>query len=152
MGIRSRHPVVAAGVVAVGLLLAACAQPSGERGSASGGAASTSTAAPTSTVGPPSSTAPELPTTSAPSPPTSAPGKGGGAGQVVVRGTLRKGVEPGCVLLDGPNQQAYLLIGDQGGRLRAGTRVEVVGQPVQQIASFCGEDSALALMSIRPLR
>jgi hypothetical protein len=143
MGIRSRHLVAAvAAAVVAGVLLAACAQPSSEQGSASGGT--------TSTVGPPSSTAPGRPSTSAPAP-TSAPGRGGGAGQVVVRGTIRNGVEPGCMLLDGQDKHAYLLLDAQGG-LREGARVEVVGQPVDQIASFCGEGSALSVVSVRPLR
>jgi hypothetical protein len=71
---------------------------------------------------------------------------------VVVRGTVRNGVEPGCVLLDGQDKQAYLLLDAQGAQLQAGTRVEVVGQPVDQIASFCGEGSALSVVSVRPLR
>ncbi len=130
--------VVTVAAVAAGLLLGACAEPSTERGSASGGSAST--------VGPPSSRAPASPPTTAPSPPSSS-----GAGQVVVRGTVRDGVEAGCVLLDGHDKHAYLLLGAKNAQLREGARVEVVGQPVDQIASFCGEGSALSVVSVRPL-
>jgi hypothetical protein len=71
---------------------------------------------------------------------------------VVVRGTVRKGVEPGCVLLDAQDKRAYLLIDGSTAQLRSGARVEVSGQPVDQIASFCGEGAALAVVSVRPLR
>jgi hypothetical protein len=136
MRIRSRHPdrAVILLTLAAGLLLGACAQTPTERGSASGVTASTAR--------PPSRTAPL----------TSAPGTSTGAGQMVVRGTVRDGVEPGCVLLDGPDKHAYLLLGTRSGQLRAGTRVEVVGRPVDQLASFCGEGTALSVVSVRPLR
>jgi hypothetical protein len=140
--------MVAAAAVMAWLLLAGCAAPPAERGSASGGAAST--------LGPPSSTAPGSPSTSAPAPSTAPPAPptsaGKGSGQVVVRGTVRNGVEPGCVLLDGQDKQAYLLLDARRGQLQAGARVEVVGQPVDHLASFCGEGSALSVVSVRPLR
>jgi hypothetical protein len=135
MGIRSRHPHRLAIwlLLVAGLFLGACAQTSTGNGGASGGTATT--------LGPPSSSAP---------PSTSAPGKG--TGQVVVRGTLRKGVEPGCLLLDGQDKHAYLLLDGPQGQLQAGSRVEVVGQPVDQIASFCGEGSTLSVVSVRQLK
>jgi len=70
---------------------------------------------------------------------------------VVVRGIVRKGVEPGCLLLDGQGKR-YLLIDGPSAQLQEGLRVEVRGQPVDQIASFCGEEAALAVVSVRPLR
>jgi hypothetical protein len=119
--------------VVAGLLLAACAQSAEERGSMPGGTATT--------AGPPSGT-----------PPGSAPPSTSGAGQVVVRGTVRAGVEAGCLLLDGQNNHAYLLLDGAKRQLRVGARVEVVGQPVDQVASFCGEGSVLSVVSVRPLR
>jgi hypothetical protein len=137
-------------VVAVGLLLAACARPADERSGAPAGAAptagpSSSTAPATPSTAPPSTAAP---TTATPSP-TSA---GAGAGPVVVRGTVRAGVEHGCLLLDGQDNQVYLLLDAIKSQLQAGARVEVVGQPVDQIVSICGEGSPLSVVSVRPLR
>jgi hypothetical protein len=65
---------------------------------------------------------------------------------------VRNGAEPGCLLLDGQDQHVYLLLDAGNGDLRAGARVEVVGQPVDQVASFCGEGSALAVVSVKPLK
>ncbi|HZD69045.1 MAG TPA: hypothetical protein VFA45_09065, partial [Actinomycetes bacterium] len=98
-------------------------------------------------------TAPAPPSSSTPAPSTAPPPPTwtSGGGQVIVRGTVRNGVEPGCVLLDGQDKQAYLLL-DAQGQVRAGTRVEVVGQPVDQVVSFCGEGAALSVVSVRPLK
>ena len=133
--------------MAAGLLAAGCAQASTGQGSASGGGGSTASTAPSSPTSSP-------PLTSAPNGPTSAPPATSptGRGAVVVRGTIRKGVEPGCVLLDGQDKRAYLLIDGPSAQLQAGARVEVSGQPVDQIASFCGEGAALAVVSVRQLR
>jgi hypothetical protein len=132
-------------VVAVGLLLAACARPADERSGAPAGAAPT--------AGPSSSTAPATPSTAAPTTATPSPtSAGAGAGPVVVRGTVRAGVEHGCLLLDGQDNQVYLLLDAVKSQLQAGARVEVVGQPVDQIVSICGEGSPLSVVSVRPLR
>ncbi|HEX8861990.1 MAG TPA: hypothetical protein VGC06_23385 [Actinomycetes bacterium] len=69
----------------------------------------------------------------------------------MVRGIVRRGVEPGCLLLDGQDKR-YLLIDGPNVQLQEGVRVEVRGQPVDQIASFCGEEAALAVVSVRPLK
>jgi hypothetical protein len=140
---------VTVAVVGAGLLLAACARPADERGSAAGaaptaGPSSSTAAAPPSTASPSTS----APTTVTPSPTTA----GAGAGQVVVRGTVRTGVERGCLLLDGQDNQVYLLLDAAEGQLQAGARVEVVGQPVDHLVSVCGEGSPLSVVSVRPLR
>jgi hypothetical protein len=149
MRVRSRHRCQAlVGLFVAGVLAAGCAQsPSGRRSASAGG--STATTAPPAG---PATTAPPL--TSSPNGPTSAPPatSPGGRGAIVVRGTIRKGVEPGCVLLDGQDKRAYLLIDGPNAQLQAGARVEVSGQPVDQIASFCGEGAALAVVSVRTLR
>ena len=135
-------------LVAAGLLAAGCAQTSTGQGASGGG--STASTAPPATA--PSSPTTSPPVTSAPRGPTSSPATSpNGRGAVVVRGTIRKGVEPGCVLLDGQDKRAYLLIDGPNAQLQAGARVEVSGQPVDQIASFCGEGAALAVVSVRPL-
>jgi hypothetical protein len=149
MSIRSRHRYQALSsivIVAAGLLAAGCAQSSTDQGSASGGVASTGSTA--TTAAPPLTSAPSGPTSSAPSPPTTSPN---GRAAVVVRGVVHKGVEPGCLLLDGQDKR-YLLIDGPNAQLQEGVRVEVRGQPVDQIASFCGEEAALAVVSVRPLR
>ncbi len=115
-------------VVTAGSLLAGCAQASTESGSAAGGASPTSTST---------------------RPPTS--GHAPTGNQVVVRGTLRKGVEPGCLLLDGQDKRAYLLLDGDRGKLRAGTRVQVTGEQVDQMVSSCGEGVALSVTSVQPL-
>ena len=135
---RMRALAAGAAVAAVALLLAGCAQGQGAR---AGGAARTSTApAPTSPppTRPPTSTAPGRTGTSS-------------AGTLVVRGTLRQGVEPGCLLLDTQDRHAYLLVDVDPAKARAGARVEVVGQPLDQLASFCGEGMALSVVSVRAL-
>ena len=135
---RMRALAAGAAVAAVALLLAGCAQGQGAR---AGGAA------PTSTAPAPTSPPPTRPPTS------TAPGRTGtnSAGTLVVRGTLRQGVEPGCLLLDTQDRHAYLLVDVDPAKARAGARVEVVGQPLDQLASFCGEGMALSVVSVRAL-
>jgi hypothetical protein len=134
-----------AAVAAVALLLAGCAQGQGARAGGDAAGAPTSTA-PASTS-PPTSPPPTRPPTS------TAPGRTGtsSAGTLVVRGTLRQGVEPGCLLLDTQDRHAYLLVDVDPAKARAGARVEVVGQPLDQLASFCGEGMALSVVSVRAL-
>jgi hypothetical protein len=131
---RRMRGLWAVAAVAAVVLLAGCA---GEPGAGTGGRAAGSSASGTP---PPSSTAPGRPSTSA-----------GGAG-IVVRGTVRRGVEPGCLLLDAQDKRAYLLLDADPSTVRPGARVEILGQPVDQIASFCGEGTALSVVSARPLR
>jgi hypothetical protein len=125
--------LVVAGVAVV-MLLAGCAQQSGARAGGEDGGLP-----PPSTAQPPTSTAPARP-------PTTAAG-----GKVVARGIVRKGVEPGCLLLEARDRQTYLLLDADPSKLRPGARVEVVGQRTDQIASFCGEGTVLSVISVRPL-
>jgi hypothetical protein len=129
MKMRSgRMRALAAGAAlaaAVTLQLAGCAQGQGAR--AGGDAA-----------GAPTSTAPGGTVTSS-------------TGTLVMRGTLRQGVEPGCLLLDTQDRHAYLLVDIDPAKARPGARVEVVGQPLDQFASFCGEGTALSVVSVRAL-
>ncbi len=124
--VRGLRPL-AVGAAAV-LLVAACARGSGAGG---GGQAGGSTG----------------PSTSAPAPPTSAAGA-----NVIVRGTVRPGVEPGCLLLDAQDKRAYLLLDADPSTVKPGTRVEIVGQRVDQVVSYCGEGVVLSVVSVRPLR
>ncbi len=140
MTMRSRRMrglwLVAAGAAMV-LLVAGCAQGSGAGGGAEAGGSTGSSA--TAPPRPPSSTGPGRP-------PTTAAG-----GNLVVRGTVRQGVEPGCLLLDAQDKRAYLLL-DADPLARPGARVEVVGQPADQIVSICGEGTPLSVVSVRALR
>jgi hypothetical protein len=141
--------LVTVGVIAL-LALAGCAEPSSGSG-AGGEAAPTSSPRQSPTTAPMATNAP--PTTSPPAtrpPPTTTPQAAGDT--VTIRGTVRKGVEPGCMLVDGQDGKAYLLIGQGAGKLAADARVQVVGQRVEQFANICGEDAALAVVSVTTLR
>jgi hypothetical protein len=156
MTMRSGHSRVAwpvvAGALAV-LLLAGCAAQSGAGDAGSAAPSATGPPVPPSSsarpVAPSTTTAASRPSVStAPArPPSSVRGV-----DVVVRGTVRDGVEAGCLLLDGQDKQAYLLLDADPAKLRVGTRVEVVGQRVDQLVSYCGEGVALSVVSVRPLR
>jgi hypothetical protein len=132
------------------LALAGCAEPSGGSG-ASGAASATSAPSQAPTTKPPE--APNPPTTTTPAPtgaPATAPPVAGDT--VTVRGTVRKGVERGCLLVDATDGKAWLLIGQARPSLRAGARVRVVGQRVETFANTCGEDAALAVVSVTTQR
>jgi hypothetical protein len=131
--------LVVAGAVVV-LLLAGCAQEYGARAGGEDGGASSVPSTTVPPAQPPPSTAPARP-------PTSAAG-----GNVVAQGTVRQGVEPGCLLLEARDKQTYLLLDADPSKVRPGARVEVVGQRTDQIASFCGEGTVLSVVSVRPLR
>jgi hypothetical protein len=137
---------VVAGAAMVALA-AGCAQGSGAgAGGQAGGPAAASTtgpAAPPATTSPPTSTAPK----GTPPATTSA-----GGSNVIVRGTVRQGVEPGCLLLDAQDKRAYLLMDADPSTVRPGATVEIVGQKVDQIVSYCGEGVVLSVVSSRPLR
>ena len=119
-------------------LLAACAD-TGTDGEAAGGGSD-----PTTTPG----TAAPTPTTTTPAP-TTAPGSPGKS-QITVTGTLRDGVEPGCVLLQSEQGTKYLLVGGDRGKLTAGGRVQVTGVLSPDLLSICQEGQPLLVRSIKP--
>jgi hypothetical protein len=138
--------LAAAGLIAV-LALAGCAQPSS--GSSGDGAAAAPSAPRQASSTVPTVTAPTTsPPATRPATTTVPPAAGD---TVTVRGTVRQGVEPGCTLVDGQDGRSYLLIGQGGRRLPAGVRVRVVGQRVETFANTCGEDAALAAVSVTTL-
>jgi len=122
--------------LAAGLLLAVgaagCADPGRDEGGSGqgGGAAAPSTAAPTTTP----------PTT----PPTARP-----AGSVTVTGTVSRGVEPGCLLLDAGGAR-YLLVGGERAELRPGRRLAVTGRVDRSLLSTCQQGEPLVVSSIEP--
>ena len=127
-----------AGVLLAVALLAACADQDAGNGSAAGG--SEPTTAP--------ETLPTAPTTSAPTP-TTAPGSG--KHQLTATGTLRDGVEPGCLLLEADQGTVYLLVGGDRGKLTAGGRAQVTGMLAPDLLSTCQEGKPLLVSSIKPV-
>jgi hypothetical protein len=115
-------------------LLAACADTGATDGEAAGGAGPTS--AP--------ETLPATPTS------TSAPGSPGKS-QITATGTLRDGVEPGCVVLRSEQGAEYLLVGGDRGKLTAGGRVQVTGVLSPDLLSICQEGQPLLVRSIKPV-
>jgi hypothetical protein len=123
-----------AGLLLAVALLAACA----DRDAGSGGAAS---------GGSPTTTTPGTPPTSAPSP-TTTPGS---RHRLTATGTLRDGVEPGCLLLEADQGTVYLLVGGDRGKLAAGGRVQVTGLLAPDLLSTCQQGKPLLVSSIKPV-
>lgn len=122
-----------AGLLLAVALLAACAdRDAGDGGAASGGSGPTTT-----------------PGTSPSQPPTTEPGSGGKR-EVTATGTVRAGVEPGCLLLKADQGQVYLLVGGDRGQLREGSRVQVSGQLAPDLVSTCQEGQPLLVRSVKP--
>jgi Protein of unknown function (DUF5818) len=117
-------------------LLAACAETGADDGEAAGGGSDPTTTTP--------GTAPPTPT------PTTAPGSPGKS-QITATGTLRDGVEPGCVLLQSEQGAVYLLVGGDRGKLTAGGRVQVTGVLSPDLLSICQEGQPLLVRSIKPV-
>jgi hypothetical protein len=136
--------MLAAVLLAAGLL-AACAAPSQHPSQGAGGDHGA--------AAPPSSTANSTPTTTPPGPPTT-----GGSGQpakpatVTVTGTIKNGVEPGCILLDAGPGHRYVLQGDAGKRalLVAGARVRITGRPAPELLSYCQQGPLLVVLGAQP--
>jgi len=108
--------IVAAGLAGAGL--AGCA----------------STAEPV-TAPPPSIAPSAAPPSAAPSAPPSL-SLGSARPLISVRGTVKDGVEPGCVLLTS-DTQTYLLVGGDRAALRSGATVTVFGTPEPELMSTC---------------
>jgi hypothetical protein len=123
-----------AGLLLAVALLAACADPdAGDGGAASGGSGPTTT--------------PE--TLPSPPPPTTEPGSAGRR-QLTAAGTVRAGVEPGCMLLHADRGPVYLLVGGDRSQLREGGRVQVSGQLAPDLLSTCQEGQPLLVSSVKP--
>jgi hypothetical protein len=121
-------------------LLAACADSGAGDGEAAGG--TTPTTAP--------QTQPTAPTTS-PRPPSTTASGAPGRSEITATGTLRDGVEPGCVLLQSEQGSVYLLVGGDRGKLTAGGRVQVTGLLSPDLLSICQEGQPLLVRSIKPV-
>lgn len=80
--------------------------------------------------------------------PGTAPPTATAQGPVRLRGTLRAGVEPGCLLLDAEQGGSYLLLGEQRPRLPEGAEVEVSGV-LERIRTTCQQGTPLRVVSAR---
>ena len=136
---RTHHSTrILAGVLWVAVVAAGCAGQGGQP-AASGGA-------------PTSSPAPSRPQ------PTTTPSTRDmptDLVRVTVTGTVRRGVEPGCLLLDADQGRQWLLVGGRGAdrRLLApGARVQVVGTRSPGTVSTCQQGMPLEVISMRPAR
>jgi hypothetical protein len=119
------------GLLLAGLLAAACADPArDDAGAGQGGAATT-----TSTMVPDKRTEPTRP-----------------AVEVTVTGTVRAGVEPGCLLLEDQAGGRFLLVGGERARLTPGRRVAVTGRVDRGLLSTCQQGEPLVVASIAPAR
>jgi hypothetical protein len=127
---RANYLAVLAGLLLAGLLAAACADPDrDDSGPAQGGA----TTVPTTLPGNPPVTKPTKP-----------------AGEVTVTGTVREGVEPGCLLLDAEGGTRYLLVGGERAELAPGSRVAVTGRVDRDLLSTCQQGEPLVVARIEP--
>jgi hypothetical protein len=128
----------------VAALLAGCA------GLGSRGAGSGREAAPTSTS---PATVTTSPAGGSGSPRTTRGDQPSDLVKVLVRGTVRDGVEPRCRLLDTAQGQPWLLIGGgrDAARLVPGARVEVVGVHAVGHVSSCQQGRPLQVLSVRSL-
>jgi hypothetical protein len=124
-------------------LLAACADTGAGDGEAAGGAGATTTPPTTARE-----TAPTAPTTTPAPTSTTAPGSSGKS-EITATGTLRDGVEPGCVLLQSEQGSVYLLVGGDRSKLMAGGRVQVTGRLSPDLLSICQEGQPLLVRSIK---
>jgi len=73
----------------------------------------------------------------------------GQPGSVTLRGSVREGVETGCVLLVTDDGQTYLLLGGDRGLLNGENRLEVVGTVTRGIATTCQQGIPLTVTSMR---
>lgn len=119
------------GLLLAGLLAAACAELArDDAGAGQGGAATTA-----STIVPDKRTEPTRP-----------------AVEVTVTGTVRAGVEPGCLLLEDQAGGRFLLVGGERARLTPGRRVAVTGRVDRGLLSTCQQGEPLVVASIAPAR
>jgi hypothetical protein len=132
---RTKLPRALAGLLLAGLLVAACAEPGSDDagdGAGQGGAVTAPTTAPT---------VPDKRTK-----PTRL------AVEVTVTGTVRAGVEPGCLLLEDQAGGRFLLVGGERAELAPGRRVAVTGRVDRGLLSTCQQGEPLVVASIEPAR
>jgi hypothetical protein len=149
-------------LAAAGLLVAACTGPDASPDTGSTASSSTSSATPTSaparssSAGPSSPAGPSAPASPEPSirtettqPPLDLPtptsNRIKGARTVTVTGTVQRGVELSCLLLDN-----YLLLGGPRDALRPGRTVTVTGRVVPDMVTTCQQGIPLVVARVTP--
>ncbi len=135
------------------LLLAGCA---GSDAGDADGAGSAPTTVPTTVPSPtPTELEPALPLPGTKPTKPAFPGQpttGTGVGTRTVTGTVGAGVEPGCLVLAGPDD-SYLLIFSGGigpSAAPVGSTVTVVGQVQPQLVTTCQQGTPLVVSAVRP--
>ncbi|GAA2352296.1 hypothetical protein GCM10010170_042930 [Dactylosporangium salmoneum] len=68
---------------------------------------------------------------------------------ISVRGTLKDGVEPGCVLL-ATDAKTYLLIGGDRAAMKSGQQVTVYGTPQPDLMTTCQQGTPFKVTKIEP--
>jgi hypothetical protein len=131
-----------AAVVAV-VLLAGCAQEGG--GTSAGGQPPTEpTPSPLRSPGPTEPTLVPTPTTK-PQPQQGQPVPP----QTTLVGTVKAGVEPGCMLLAADSGGDWLLLGGDRTLLKAGARIEVRGYQPRDILTTCQQGRPFQVVSAK---
>lgn len=128
-----KTPWIVASALVTGLALSACGSSGTTPPNEPEGSAVTSSARPDPST--PSTAGPTGPggTPSDPGTPTRPPlGGAPSTGTTTLSGTVRDGVEPNCLLLDG-----YLLVGGPREVITAGARVTVTGQVRTDLMTTC---------------
>jgi hypothetical protein len=138
-----------AGLLLAVALLAACADTGGSDGEAAGATGPTTAPGTVPTV-PTTSSPTTRPPTTMPQTPTTTPGSPGKS-EITATGTLRDGVEPGCLVLQTEQGTKYLLVGTDRSKLTAGGRFQVTGRLSPDLLSICQEGQPLLVRSIKPV-
>jgi hypothetical protein len=145
-----KTPRIALATLVVCAALSACGGQGGDEGPA----------APSSSEGSPVTTSPStdpaepvdptapVPPASTVLPPTKRPPVGPsrppGPGATTISGTIQRGVEPNCLMIDG-----YQLVGGPRDVLVPGARVTVTGQPQPDMMTTCQQGTPFAVESAR---
>ncbi|HTJ34555.1 MAG TPA: hypothetical protein VL738_15120 [Dactylosporangium sp.] len=98
--------------------------------------------------GPAPSIVPASPSARAPGGPSSLPPQPAGS-TIAIRGTVRDGVEPGCVLL-ATDAKTYLLIGGDKSALNSGAQVTVYGVEQPGLMTTCQQGTPFKVSRIEP--
>jgi Protein of unknown function (DUF5818) len=137
MGMHHTEPLRAlAGLLLAGLLAAGCAATDGDDAAGGTGQGAPTTTRPTASTVVPDKRA---------EPPKSAV-------EATVTGTVRAGVEPGCLLLEDQAGGRFLLVGGDRDKLAPGHRVAVTGRVDRSLLSTCQQGEPLVVASIEAAR
>jgi hypothetical protein len=138
--------------VLLGAVVAGCAGSNG--GGGPGGrtpAPVTPTPSPQPSPGPTPTMLPTPVPTPAPLPtPEPTPGQPPSAGGTVLTGEVVAGVEPGCLILEATDGQAYQLMNADPEVVRPGARIRVTGMVVDNVMSICQQGRPFEVASARP--